>query len=59
MVKVNLKYQTKYSAVIEANRLANFIGDKSLLPVYASSNTRQRFIHIKLPPHVLPSVLII
>lgn len=40
MEKINNKFQTKYSAIIEAKRLEGFIDDKSLLPVYASSSAK-------------------
>lgn len=40
MEKINNKFQTKYSAIIEAKRLEGFIDDKSLLAVYASSSAK-------------------
>lgn len=40
MVEIKTKFQTKYSAIIEAKRLESFIDDKSLLPVYASSTAK-------------------
>lgn len=40
MEKINNKFQTKYSAIIEAKRLEDFSDDKNFLPVYASSTAK-------------------
>ena len=40
MAETGKRFQSKYSAIIEANRLKSYIDDKSLLPVYASSSAK-------------------
>lgn len=40
MAEVVTKFPTKYSAIVEANRLESFVDDKSLLPIYASSTAK-------------------
>lgn len=40
MAEVLTKFQTKYAAIVEANRLESLVDDKSLLPVYASSTAK-------------------
>ena len=40
MTETGKRFQSKYSAIIEANRLKSYIDDKSLLPVYASSSAK-------------------
>ncbi len=40
MAEVKCKFNNKYSAIVEANRLESFVGDKSLIPVYASANAK-------------------
>ena len=39
-MEVKTKFQSKYSAIIEANRLESLADDKNFLPVYASSNAK-------------------
>ena len=40
MMEVKTKFQSKYSAIVEANRLESLADDKNFLPVYASSNAK-------------------
>lgn len=40
MIEVKTKFQSKYSAIVEANRLESLADDKNFLPVYASSNAK-------------------
>ncbi len=40
MMEVKSKFQSKYSAIVEANRLESLADDKNFLPVYASSNAK-------------------
>lgn len=40
MEATNIKFQTQYSALIEAKRLEGFSDDKNFLPVYASSSAK-------------------
>lgn len=40
MTEVKTKFQSVYSAFVESKRLASFVDDKSLLPVYASSTAK-------------------
>lgn len=39
-MEVKTKFQSKYSAIVEANRLEGLADDKNFLPVYASSNAK-------------------
>ena len=40
MIEVKTKFKSKYSAIVEANRLESLADDKNFLPVYASSNAK-------------------
>ena len=40
MVEEGTRFKSKYSAIIEANRLKSYVDDESLLPVYASSTAK-------------------